>query len=462
MIAINEDIEQSAPAVPNPLPAGPRPRRMAAVVGRLAAVYRRIAASRPACWARAVWGWFPLTPLGLVTIPLLVWLTYARGLQQQDRIILILGACGTVLAAFLTLCTVVSAICVALHRPRGGESPLDIEADMPFRTGYALGWIGWNPLVKVELKWELPPGTKVEIRRERGAFAEIVTAGQRGIWKEVIRRYAVTDMLGLARIRFRRRDPLAIKIKPRCGELREVPLLQQMLDGDEIGDPRGKAEGDRIEMRRYVAGDPLKLILWKVYARTGKLLVRMPERAIAPRERTLAYFVAADADEPAAGIARSAIESGALGNDFLFAADGSAEPVSTRQEAVEQLVRAAGTQGGAGLGFAGFLARGAHEGRQSCILFVPHRPGEWLERIARQVGGQEGAFKVVVGTDGISGQSRRHAVKKLLFRSERTNAAEVGDVLAICRRLQAAGAEVIVVDRESGQIADPARYTVSA
>src|SRR5262249_27748597 len=151
----------------------------------------------------------------------------------------------------------------------------------------------------------------------------------------VVRRFLVSDVFGLGRFTVRRRSAQKIHVRPATGGVNGLELLPQYDRGDLTAHPEGTPEGDLVEMRGYGAGDPLKRVLWKVYARTGRLLVRMPERAVSPCERTLAYLVASLADEPSAGLARAVLESGALGADFLFAADGEENPTSEAREGVE-------------------------------------------------------------------------------------------------------------------------------
>src|SRR5437773_8099985 len=104
-----------------------------------------------------------------------------------------------------------------------------------------------------------------------------------------------------------------MRILPWTGGLDHAPMLRSLAGGEEISHPLGELTGDRVDMRRYVAGDPLKLALWKIYARTGVLMVRTPERAIAPTLRVAAYLPSAIGDEPAAAAARVAIQRGLLG-----------------------------------------------------------------------------------------------------------------------------------------------------
>src|SRR5262249_11252208 len=158
---------------------------------------------------------------------------------------------------------------------------------------------------------------------------------------------------------------------PDMGKLQHVPLLQQAIAGDEQAHPDGRPGGDYLEVRPYGPGDPLRLAVWKIYARTGQLLVRLPEKAITASRRTLVYFVAGPGDEPSAGIARAVLETGQLGNDYHFGADGADAMVRTAPEAVDQLVRSASARQRGGQGLAPFLDRGEAVGVRACILFVP-------------------------------------------------------------------------------------------
>jgi hypothetical protein len=265
----------------------------------------------------------------------------------------------------------------------------------------------------------------------------------------------VTDLFGLARVTFRRRLAQEVRIAPSCGQAHALPLLPQNIAGDVLAHPDGQAEGDLLEMRRYSPGDPLKRVLWKVYARTGRLLVRMPERAVAPCQKTMAYLVASEDDEPAAGIARAVLESGLLGTHFLFGTDG-AEPVRTAPEAVEQILRSAAARSDGGTGLEAFLDQGERLGMNACLLFVPPRPGPWLERAARHMTAPRGPFRVVVGIDGLIPAGRGRFLKRLLFRAGGDPGASTADVRRVCDRLRGLGAHVCVVNRALGRIVPPA------
>jgi hypothetical protein len=387
----------------------------------------------------------------LPAIPLLIWLYRSYGLDRSDHILLAVGIGGLMLIGLALAVVLAGALWLRVRKEDGTGAPLTFEAGYPFQTGYSLGYLHWIPLVKIQLDWEQPEGAKVELVARQGKLYEEVIAGERTHTAVIVRRLTVTDVFGLARFAVRRRMVQPLSIKPNAGQVNQFPLVPQNVTGDQMGHPEGKPGGDLIEMRPYVAGDPLKLVLWKVYARTGRMLVRQPEKALSPSQRTLAYLVAAEGDEPAAGIARAVLENGCLGNEYLFSAEGSEEPTRVVSEAVDQVVRSVNAQHRGGMGLDAFLAKGQSHGIQACILFVPSRPGEWLDRVLGQMGRHPGPFRAVIGVDGIQTAGQGRSLNKFLFRKEAVTGGRPEEIQQVGERLQAAGAEVLILDRLSGQ-----------
>jgi hypothetical protein len=237
---------------------------------------------------------------------------------------------------------------------------------------------------------------------------------------------------------------------PRRGSVDELRLQEQLVPGDEQPHPDGVLQGDLIEMRAYVPGDPLKLVLWKHYARTGRMLVRSPERSVAPSRETLVYLVAGEGDEPAAGLARAGLELRSFGSRFLFGADGSPEPTRDAAEAMLKVVGSASHRARGGADLADFLLRGEAKGIMAAILFVPGKPGKWLETIVPSVAARAGRCRVVIGVDGCSAEPVRSKMQRFLFRRGETAGNRPEDIQQVWSALTGAGASVIAIDRATG------------
>ena len=215
-------------------------------------------------------------------------------------------------------------------------------------------------------------------------------------------------------------------------------VVRQQISGELLSHPDGKPLGDLLEMRRYAPGDPLKLVLWKLYARSGQLLVRTPERAISTDCKTVHYLVAAEGDEPAAGICRAALLNHQA-TGVLFGTDGDEPPTSDTEDAVAQLARSSAARREGGTGLTRALAAGAKQNGRACVLYVPPRPGAWLERVSDALAMFSGKRTAVIGIDGPpAATSCKPSWIDWLVDSGGKGQLRDGDVQEICRLLGAA------------------------
>ncbi|MDB4990568.1 MAG: hypothetical protein JWN04_5746, partial [Myxococcaceae bacterium] len=202
----------------------------------------------------------------------------------------------------------------------------------------------------------------------------------------------------------------------------------------------------------YAPGDPARFIHWKVYARTQKLVVRMPERALAHAQRVAAYLVAGPADEASAAAARVAIEEGALGADFRFAADGSPTPVRELAAALIAIRRSSAQRAASAAQLSAFVQELEREGPSSLVLFVPAESGPWVEQIGSLLQKQRRTARIVIGVDGITQRASASWLERIAL-SPTTTAqvplAQLRDLITAYRRF---GCEVVVVDRQSGRV----------
>ncbi len=416
-------------------------------------------------------GPFPLTPLGLLVLGACLYALLEYGLGRIDLVLLVIGAVGLGLGVFGLLATITAALILWLRqrrRSKAGQTDgsLDVECGYPVPTGFSLPRLRWIPFIAISWRW-LEPEAQVRVVGKGRQLREEVIAARRGRVGAVTREIEVGDIFGLAQIRMRMSEQRKVRFVPSVGQLKRVDVIRGMAGGEDISHPDGPQEGELYDLRHYSPGDPIRFVLWKVFARTRQLVVRAPERALSPIRQTCAYLVAGEGDEPAAGAARLAVEHGSFGTDWVLGADGSREDATRKDQAVDVLARSAEVQqdaGGKGLGE--FLQRrslgrsgGGSIGR--AVVFVPGRPGPWLDAVleqTRQLSGRQARIEFVVGTDGIIPAPKRKWLARVALRdapappppgaTAPVTTEQVGEVVRILSNI----GRVIVVDRASGRV----------
>jgi uncharacterized protein (DUF58 family) len=402
-------------------------------------------------------GWFPLTPSGVLVGGFGGWALRSYGLGRLDFVLLIVGGVAAVLVALALLATMIAAI--AIRRGRGfttRSTAIEGDCDSPVRTGFSMPRRAWLPLLSVQWRWASPAAT-VDIVAHRGRLEEEVVAHRRGVSEAIERRFEIGDVFGLTHVRFVAREARRVRFSPSVGKLDVFEVIRGVSGGDDFAHPEGPPDGSPYDLRPYVPGDPLRFVLWKVYARTRELVVRAPERALSPARQAAAYLVVDAADEPAAGAARLAVDRGALGNDWVLGADGVGNDATDAREAVDLLARSAGVDMTlAGEGLKSFFERVAPTGQQRAVVFVPGRRGPWIERVRASFDARSGTVEFVVCTDGVVDVPRGRWWRRWLDRRpdalDEAGVTTVEEVAAVVRELSGPHARVMVLDRRNGAV----------
>jgi hypothetical protein len=420
-----------------------------------ARLWRSVAAAE---WRR-VGRWtelFPWTPLGVVLTALayaaLEWLAYG----QLDLVWLVVGYVGLGLTLLAPLLVLVAAVWLRLSSPERAQresltgAPLMLETATYFETGFVRPSLWFLPLVQVRWEWLAPARAEVDLVRRDGMLFERVRLPERGHHERIERRMIVSDAFGLSRVRFRLHYAQAIEVLPRLGALRVMPPLIALASGDALSHPFGLSEGDRLELRRYEKGDPARFIHWKVYSRTGKLMVRMPERALSIARRMAAYVIAGEQDDASCGAARLAIDQRALGHEWVLGTDGQPGGVTRSDEALEAIVRSSEHAGaGAGNGLSGFVERVEQGGPASYVLFVPPKEGPWTASVARMARGR--TVRIVIGVDGLTSPLKPSLWQRMLTVPSQADGVDPRKLEQLIAQLSALDAHVSVLDRTSGR-----------
>jgi hypothetical protein len=396
----------------------------------------------------------PFTPLALLVVGGAAIAARYFGTRRQDLVLWVVGYGVAALVVLTTLLVVTTTIVLRLAYRAERKEDERVEAGASADTGFSLPSLGWLPLVSVRWEWRDPEGVSVETEVRGGRLHERVRYGERGEYPHTLRRVIVEDVFGFARLALWLIEPSARTVWPARARPLTATLLQAMASGDLVSHPAGQPEGDLIEMRRYQPGDPIKRVLWKTFARTRTLMVRLPEKAIAPTKRTLAFFAVGAGDEAAASVARVALESGSLGTDWRFGCDGASEDARRVPEALAMVVRSRAAREHGGAGLAGFLDRATDFHAARLLLFAPGTPGPWLDAIEREVKRRAVPAQVILGVDGLvedEAARRRGAWLLMRERAAPVGATRASAVNEVRRRLLAIGCVVTVVDRTTGK-----------
>lgn len=412
----------------------------------------------------------PLTGVGVVVTAAAVAGLVLDAVPNVDLVLLVLCAVALVLVVVGGACVALARIVVgrALRRQPPREA-LRLECGFAARTGFSVPRLRWIPFVDLEWDWA-HAGARVDAVPGPDGWHEQVVLTRRAVASAIDRRIRIVDVFGLWRVAWTWTERRDVRATPSPGALRDVDVVRGLAGGAALSHPDGTPTGDRIDLRPYAPGDPIRLVLWKVFARTRDLVVRTPETAISPQQRVVAWLVTSPTDEPAAGAARAAIDAGALGDDWVLGVDGVDADVRDRARAHDALARSASGDPGAGaVGLARFLDEHRRVAGGRAVVFVPPTPGAWLDRAVAAATAAPRQVGFVIATDGIDRTEARRTRRWWQRPSAPARAAATAgtgqlgaaarwdDVTAVARALGATGAAVTLVDRATGRVWDPTR-----
>ncbi len=406
-------------------------------------------------FARRVQDVTPPTARGVLVGLLAAGSLWLYGFGRLDLVLFVLGSVGLLLFGFAGVAVSTTAFVLRrrLDPPSQSADPglsaLRLEADSLLPTGFKVPCFRYLPWVKLTWQWVEPAGVECRIRHVGDVWTEEVVFHRRLLVQEIHRRFTVYDVFGLSAVAWQRSYPTALRVLPAKGRLRHLPVVQSMSAAEGWPHPAGAPTGDRLEIRRYSPGDSVRHILWKTFARTRQLNVRMPERSVDRAQRTVAYLVTGPDDEPAAGAARVALESGALGDHWIFGADGSETPADRLEPALVLLARSGAAPSRPGLG--SFLEQMARQGELHCIVFAPARTGPWTAEVLRLAQRSNGTLSLVLATDGVAPADRLPRWQRFLLRPLPAPGTPAAELSRLLHALRSVGCPLVVVDRTTGR-----------
>ena len=438
------------------------PAALRRVTGRFVAPIARVWRRFFRSWVLALIGIFPFTKTGIAFLALFATAMWVYGVLVRDLVLLVAGLGGALVLVALLLCTMLTAS-IIWARTRKALTPgeLDLDTGIPQPTGYRLRRARWIPFAVVDWQWVNDGGgetsARVELESDGAHLKEMASPARRCIVQRVVRRFAVRDLFGLTEISWRRKEDVMLRVLPYRGMLAQMPPPAGMAEGDDLSDPYAQPKGDRVEMRQYAPGDPLRMVLWKVYARSGKMMVRTPERSVAERKRGCAYLVTSPQDDATAA-ARVAIERRLLGDDWCFAADGVEREANDDRDAAFEIIARSGEAKpeDRAARLASFLTRRESEGYQFCLLFIPPDASAWDAVAAQSAATLTMRVQVLtvageILPDQVPARGVAEVMGRWLLKPGEPDGVSLADIRSRAGSVKGLANEVIVVERNSGR-----------
>lgn len=406
---------------------------------------------------------FPLTLQGTITLLLAAYALRVYGYGAMDLVVFSLAICALSILVFSLFCSVISGLVIqqrvrAILDGQGSRiEPAKVEAGYPNETGFQLPALNYFPLVKLSWQIVYPDFVETRIRvAPDGNLVEEIVPEKRCKTEFVTRLFTVSDVLGFCRYSWQLQQDISCTALPRTNTVKPLPLLRSLTAEDGIPNPSGDPDGDRMEIRPYVPGDSVRNIMWKVYARNRQLNVRLAEKSVFHSNRTVAYLLSSDNDEAAAAVARVALETGALGEDWAFSADGSEAPADTLPAALDAIARSRAIGTTLSYGLDEFLQQSAGQAGTHCIVFAAAEMAPWFEHLKNTIGRFPGRFSLVLATDGFNETEQLKLWQRLLLQNDPASTAEQefggsrADLLKLLTALGQLVESTVVVDRKTG------------
>ena len=407
-------------------------------------------------------GLFPLTIQGTITLLVTTIFLRAFGYGSMDLVVFAITICALTILIFCLFCVIISGLLVQrkIQKKMGEQriyyEKISVEAEYPNETGFKLPPLNILPLV--QLSWRIAYPDYIETRLRAtpdGMLSEEIIPAKRCNTEYVTREFTVSDVLGFCRYSWLQKQTVNCLALPKKNTLKSIPLLRSLNAEDGLPNPSGEPEGDRMEIRPYTPGDSVRNIMWKVYARTRQLNIRLAEKSVFHDTKMMAYLLSSKNDEAAAAVARMALERGTLGEDWLFGADGSEKGCDTLASALEAIAKSRSIESEYEYGLENFLTSSAGRSNTHCIVFAAAEYAPWLPQLRRTIGNFPNQFSLVLGTDGFEEPNKPNLWQNLLFRTppasrrQQKESGSKSEMLKLLTELGQLVKSMIVIDRKS-------------
>lgn len=404
---------------------------------------------------------FPLTVQGVASLLLAAVALGIYGYGSMDLVVFALAICALAILIFCLFSCIISGMFV--HRrirrfivENPPRNAIELEAEYPNETGFKIRAPTYLPLIKLSWTIEYPDYLQSRIRENSdGYLQEEVIPQRRCLSAGIKRRFEISDVLGFCKYSWLQNQDAPCMVLPRINTVKNLPFLRSLAAEDGIPNPSGNPEGDRMEIRPYVPGDSVRNIMWKNFARNRQLNVRLAEKSVFQSNRTVAYLLSSARDEAAAAVARAALESNALGDDWIFSADGSDCSYTDLPSSLRAIARSRALGEAYPYALDDFLGQNSAQGTSHCIVFAAAESAPWLLPLRNTIAAFSEQFTLILATDGIEEEEQPGFWGKLLLRDNThgnlkpagTNRKNLSSLLT---ELGSLVESTILIDRKTG------------
>ena len=394
--------------------------------------------------------WLPFTFGGAVFCVSAGMATWFFGVQRSDFVLIVLGSMGLLMCLIGMLLTWGFGLLLWSRFKTVETTHLQFREGVEHQIDPPIVLPWWMPLIQVTCRWNRP-GVQLRLDKEH----TYITPNRRGYWESIHRIVRVGDAFGICAIEFPSIQNCELSVLPKVVPHHLPRILQGLQSGGENGNPFGNPNGDRIDIRNYAVGDPVRFILWKVYARTGQLVVRTPERSVEPVQRLLSYLVVDPADSSSAALSLAVLNSGLLGGNWGFGVDGHKGVCTDVPSATDAVVVSGNSLVQGAEGLEDFLR--AESEASSLLIFAPPVLGDWIERVVQATT----KLPVTVCLVGLTPR-KNTTLETLLFTplDDEPSRMDTQTVMNIVRHLQGKGVSVSIVHSDSGRMFDASEFAI--
>lgn len=273
----------------------------------------------------------PLTTRGLLAIALCFFALEFIATEESDLIAYMLG--GGIAAMLLT--ALLTCIFVRRRLAKGLKIEPHFDSDSLFsrsavRAGLTVRSASLPPFFSLHINrvFQHPgvvsPEHIVSGREAVRRLVDTIQFPHRGFWALENLSLSLRDALGFTEISWDIPSNAGVEVSARNIQIRSLPIVAASSRSGDTLDQAKERAGDLFDIKQYDPSDGVKRILWKVYAKTGAVVVRRPEPAVIPEGEVAIFLVARRTDDHVAGAAQSYIQE--LENNsinILFGTDGA-------------------------------------------------------------------------------------------------------------------------------------------